>query len=195
MVLSCKERRYWWLRLHLTRESCWLRFLFCDGWPFSRFSRKTRLLVAQKILWEEQTVRPQSEITKISLFYTLKLCRCLNGWIFFTSQPAVNDFPERTRCVTAEQGTVVLMRKEDGQTSLTTHTALCLSLCPPVISLMWPTPSTWKKRTTASLALGSQMQIPSANGGKWKIIDSHSQSLSDACSPPCFLNMQPTSPL
>lgn len=63
----------------------------------------------------------------------------------------------RARCVTAEQGTVVLMREEDGQASLTTHTAFCLSLWPPIISLMWPSPST--KKATASLAVGSQMQI------------------------------------
>lgn len=54
--------------------------------------------------------------------------------VFFSSQLVVNDQPVRARCVTAVQGTVVLMREEDGQATPTTHTALCLSLCPPSLA-------------------------------------------------------------
>ena len=53
---------------------------------------------------------------------------------FFTSQLVVNDLPVRAQFVTAVQSTVVLMREEDGQTSPPTHTALCLSLCPPSLA-------------------------------------------------------------
>lgn len=53
---------------------------------------------------------------------------------FFTSQPVVNDLPVRAHCVTVEEGTVVLMREEDGQASLTTHTALCLLSGPPSLA-------------------------------------------------------------
>lgn len=79
---------------------------------------------------------PSLLLPKYDCFTTLfkKITQTKKKVLFFTSQLGVNDLPVRVCCVTAEQGTVVLMREEDGQASLTTHTAFCLSLCPPSLA-------------------------------------------------------------
>lgn len=79
------------------------------------------------------TVYQDPIIEKVSQIYELAVSDSLNTQ-FFTSQLVVNDLPVRARCVTAVQSTVVLMREEDGQASPPTHTALCLSLCPPSLA-------------------------------------------------------------
>jgi len=74
-------------------------------------------------------------LQSVKTFYTFTISASI-----FISQLTVNGMAVRACCVTAAQGAEVLMRGEDGQASPSTHTALCLSVCPPIISLMWPSP-------------------------------------------------------
>lgn len=127
---TCGPKK-WWMRHRFHddyTDNCWPCSPFCGGWSFSRFSRRFLAALLDKLM--------QGTCESLQQHQCSAHRNRVGAWGGggFISQPVVNDLPERTRCVTAEQGTVVLMRKEDGQTSLTTHTALCLSLCPPSLA-------------------------------------------------------------